>query len=248
MSWLLSFGLLAAGQVGAPPPASAVPPVAVTADTERMRLAVELAEALNSEPLIRTQIAKMLNETMPASFAQNPDMASLERAYPGTIAAVIDAMRPLMTDHMISVLPAMWRDVAPEYANALTAAELRQLLAFYRGPVGVRIGAIMAQGIDYSAGLNRIIANDDATLNVSDIQDGTRRGVARLVRDASAEDMAAMNALVTTSAGRKLPAITIAVNKRIAAWAARPTPELDARIEKAVDAAMVAHIAKSTKP
>ncbi|MHA6721881.1 DUF2059 domain-containing protein [Sphingomonas sp. RS2018] len=242
---LVSALLLAAPATAQLPTAPA--PASGAIDPARLALALELARELNSEALTRAQLGKISAETMPRAFAQNPAMAALEKQYPGAIAAVMAAMTPVIVDYTIGLLPKLWTEIAPIYARSLDPAELRQLLAFYRGPTGQRVIAAMGRGSDYGATLSRMVNEGTTAMTAGDLRNGATPGIAEVVRTASDEDKAAMVALVQTSAGRKLPAVTTEVMAAVAAASARPDPVMEKRIEQVVKTALDAHIKKSGK-
>lgn len=227
-------------------PAATTPvPGAVAVDAEHEKLANDLARVLNSEELMRAIIGKMLDETLPKTFAASPDFAEMERDHPGAIKVAIEAMRPVMIDAMLVRLPTLSARLEPIYSRALTTAELHTLLDFYTSRTGVRVIKAMGEGADFSLMLGDMIANNTGTATPEGLRAGVRSGTAEVVRTATPEDVKAMEALVATSAGKKMIEITPQAQAVSAAWGNEPDPELDAQVQSAVKRALTAYLGKS---
>jgi len=241
--------LLAAMVQTAPVPIVAPPPAGPVAAPSARALALgrDLAEVLNSEALTRVQLDKMLSESVPQVFAKDPQMAAIEKAYPGAAAALIAALAPVIREVTIAALPGMWRELAPIYAARLSATEIEQLLVFYRSRTGIRLIDAMGRGADYSTALSRVVASGTSDISPADLRSGAAPGIAEVVRSASAEDGAAMVALTRTSAGAKLPAITQAVHERITQLANARDPETEKRIEALTVRTLQEHMARGGK-
>jgi len=113
-SWLLVFGLIAAG------PAAAQP---VSSDTAAA--AGELIETLRMADQMRAILPIMMQQFKPVITKGNP---AAERDY--------DALAPTMMEMLNARMPELVAALAPVYAGNFTADELRQLTAFFRTPVG----------------------------------------------------------------------------------------------------------------
>jgi len=248
IAWLAVAIQAAQPAAALPRPAPAPPPVvAEQVSAERLRLGLELATLMNNRDLTRMQVDKLLRETMPATFRQNPEIAGLEKMYPGTVDAIVAAIGPLLMSYTLENLPGLWQELAPTYAASFTEAELRELLAFYRSPTGVRLMDAMGRGSDYSSMISRMVHTDNRTMTVDDIRTGAAGGVAQATRDARPEDTPVLLALMRSGAGRKLPAVTAKVQQQAVAWGSRPDPEIETESAKLVEKAVLEHIAKAKK-
>lgn len=230
--------------VAAPISVMAQAPASATADAEHQKLAGELAGVLNSEELMRAQIGKMLDDTLPKTFEASPDFAAMERDHPGVTKAVIEAMRPIMIKSMLTRLPSLSARLTPIYARSFTTAELHTLLDFYTSPAGTHVIKAMGEGSDFSRLVNDMVASKNGTATPEGVHAGVLSGVAEVVRTATPEDMKAMEALAATSAGKKLHAIGAEVQAASLAWGNEPDPELDAQVESAVKDAVIKFIRK----
>jgi len=246
MNILILATALAAGSADAPvtaPPITAAP-VAAPVSAEQRKLALELARAMNSEELTRAQISKMLDDTLPKTFAATPQFAAMEKDHPGVTKAVIEAMRPIIVTSTLARLPSLWERLAPIYTRMFSVAELHTLLDFYTSPAGARVIKTMGEGADYSRMLGDMVANNNSVVTSDGVTAGVQSGVAQVIRSATPEDMKAMIALVATSAGKKLPMLNREVQAASIAWGNEPEPELDAQVESAVKDAVVKYLGK----
>lgn len=225
---------------------SAAQPVA-SASPEQQKLGAELARVLNSEELTRAQIRKMLDETLPKTFADTPQFAAMERDYPGITQAVIAAMGPVILDGTLKRLPSLWDRLVPIYTRTFSAAELRTLLDFYTSPAGMRLLKTMGEGADYSRLMGDMLAHGNTTVTTDGLAAGVQTGIAQVVRTSSPEDVKAMVALAATSAGKKLPGVNQQVQAEAAAWGNEEDPKLNAQVQAAVKDAVVKFIGKPAK-
>ena len=223
---------------------AAQPPVSATADAEHEKIAGELTRVLNSEELMRAQIGKMLDETLPKTFAASPDFAAMEREHPGITAAVIEAMRPIIVSGTLARLPELRARLSPIYARSFTTAELRTLFDFYTSPAGQRVIKAMGEGADFSRLLSDMIANDSPSVTTEGLRAGLEGGKAQVMRTATAEDLKTMEALFAAELGVKMRAVAPKVQAESVAWGNEPDPKLDAQVEGAVKAAMARYLGK----
>lgn len=237
---LIAALLLAAA---APISVAAQAPASVAVDAEHEKIAGELTRVLNSEALMRAQIGKMLDDTLPKTFAASPDFAAMEREHPGITKAVIDAMRPIILNGTLSRSPALTARLTPIYARSFTTAELHTLLDFYTSPAGQRVIKAMGEGADFSRLLSDMIAND-GTATTEGLRAGVQSGAAEVIRTATPDDIKTMEALFATSLGAKMRAVSPKVQAESVAWGNEPDPELDAQVESAVKDAITRYLGK----
>jgi hypothetical protein len=112
----LALGLLAAGAAGAQ--SQAPSPEAMTA-------ARELIVTMRTADNLKTIMPAIMSSLKPAIVQNRPQV---ERDY--------DALVPLLLQGMDARLNEMIDQVAALYARTFTAEELREVVAFYRGPTG----------------------------------------------------------------------------------------------------------------
>lgn len=220
----------------APPPAR-LTPVSVAAPAQgSLALGKEMASLLNDAESTNRQMVKLFDETMPSVLAANPDVAELEAEYPGMIKRMIEAMRPEIERQVRDGLPVLWDRLAAVYAGALTDAEMREMLAFYRSPTGQWLIESIAEGVDLSKLMTNMLENEDAAITSGDLKTVINDSVERdLKRGMTKERERDIRRMYATPAGRK----TVALNPRLleigAAWSNESTPEDDARLNEILE-------------
>lgn len=246
------IAFLAAVAVSSPAAASAAPsaPILVpvpppsTISVEQQKLGGQLARIVDSEELTRAQLDKLLNDTMPKTLASDPAFVAMEKEHPGITHAMIEAMRPIIVDESIRRLPVLWARLENIFARSFTAAELKTLIDFYASPTGVRVIKAMGEGSDFSRMLGTMVANDKANVTADDLRAGVQAGAAEVIRTATPEDIKAMEALMATSAGQKMRAVTPQIQAEAVAWGNEPSPETTAKVQKAVVDLVAKYIGK----
>jgi hypothetical protein len=106
--------LLAAGSAGAQSPSP-----------ETLAAARELIVTMRAADYFKTIMPAIVQQLKPAIVQNRPQV---ERDY--------DAIMPLMLDSMNARVSEIIDQVAALYARNFTAAELNEVVAFYRGPTG----------------------------------------------------------------------------------------------------------------
>jgi uncharacterized protein len=112
----LALGLLTAGSAGAQSPAPS---------PEAMTAARELIVTMRAAEYFKTIMPALMRNLKPAIVQNRPQV---ERDY--------DALVPLLLEGMDARVNEIIDEVAALYARTFTAEELREVVAFYRGPTG----------------------------------------------------------------------------------------------------------------
>lgn len=222
-----AVALLALAPLAAPVDARAQ----ATVSPERLALGRELARINNDEVSANNQISAMLVSAA-RMFAENEDMRELEKEHPGAIKMMLDAMAPLIREETIRTLPQLWDRLGALYAANMTEQELRDAIAFYAGPVGVRLRAATVSNLDMKAMLTEVIADPDK--DISEKAMGSSLGSTALgaVRALSPEDQKALAQFAFTPAGAQIQRLNSQTIKAVSAWGNEASPELDAKLEK----------------
>ena len=101
------------------------PAMAQTAAPEATAAAKELVEVMRATDRVKVMVPMLMQQLKPAIVQGRPEV---ERDY--------DAMVPEMLSAMNARLGELADSISAIYATHFTADELRQVTAFYRGPVG----------------------------------------------------------------------------------------------------------------
>jgi hypothetical protein len=131
---------------------SELAPVAGKAETGTLKLvddkATELALFLYSRETLAQQLDKTLTQSLPQSMKSASDFGIYEAEYPGLVDAVVAALKPVMLKAYEDKMPLLWATTAQIYRENFGAAELDQLVAFYKSPVGMRYMATARSNVD----------------------------------------------------------------------------------------------------
>jgi hypothetical protein len=228
----------------APAPAPAPAPAA---DPERMALANELSQLLSSEAAIVSQVQRMLANDMPKAMLADANVAALEKANPGALKAMIAAMEPIMLRHMKTELPKLWARTNAIYANNLSAADLRAVLAFYRSPAGRHVIEIMVTQTDYEPMLRDMASSGKYEVTSANLTATVSTGAEKISGSLTPDERAATLQFGTSPAGRRVIALTPQITATVLAWTREPSPALDAELEKAVTEAITAFMDSGPK-
>lgn len=247
MSKMMMLGVAAmVAAVGAPMVARAddtTRPMAVQADA-RMALGREIAALLNSEAITIAQTRRMFDTTMPDLFGKDPNLAMLEKQYPGIIRHMVDSARPVILNNVTTQLPVLWDRLAPVYAGALTETEMRESLAFYRSPTGVWLIDTMANNADFTQAMGRMMQDPDGKIEAADLKAGAvDASMGALIQGMNADRMRAVMAFATTPAGLKMRSIQPKLLAISTDWANESDPDTDARVERIVGDSLTQFIA-----
>lgn len=239
---------LALGLTTVPLPAQQAPAPAAAIDPARRALGRELAELLNGEAMTMGMLERTLDETMPVAMLADPNVKALEQAYPGILKAMIAAMKPLLVGEMRAQMPGLWTMLGDLYAENLSDGDLRAALAFYRSPTGARIIDFMSRKTDMSPLIEQMISNGDYSVTEQGLKDSTMTGASKVATALTPNEIAETTRFGLSPEGKRIIALTPQVNKRVAEWSNAPTPELDARLDKAVAAVIEKYTGQKIEP
>lgn len=231
IGWILPLLALAAPAVAQPATAPAV-----QADRSTEMLSLELSRILNSEAATQAQLRKMIDETMPNSFAKDPNFQMLEDAYPGITGQAIRAMAPHLEASIGQSLPEMQAEVAVVYRRHFDAAELRELIEFYSSPLGRKLIAGVSEQADFSASLDSAVASGgENAITADQLGQGIALGAGKVVDSLTTSERAEVFRFGLSPLGFKLNKLNVEVQALMAEFANRPDPELEAAIAKSLD-------------
>lgn len=243
---LLAIPATAQAQAGkhaaaVPPPMVSVPtvqamPAASTLPATPAKLALgrEIAELLNGGEVSRIQYDKLFTETMPKSLGDNPVFRQLEGQYPGLIAYIIAAVRPMIEKAMNDRAPLLYDRMATIYATNLTEPELHEMLDFYRSPAGIWLVHQVASGMDMSALFNRAMADPNTRIVPGDFTSAQQGALATSLPTMPAEHRAALMQLGTRPVMLKLLQVNPLLTAAAAAWGNETPVELQQQVGQAM--------------
>lgn len=210
-------------------PGSAASPIRVPdsgasalVDTAPSAAGAVLARVIYPASRDRAITAYTFAKVVEPTYRADPELAQLEDAHPGLIAAMIAAMKPVFEQGRSEALAVLWSRMGALYQQELDTTELRDAIAFCDGPTGHRLAALTTQAIAQAPSPGQV-ANKVQALPAL-----------------SPSDAAIKGAFDATLSGRKLLALQPRIDAIIATWNDAPMPSTDTRI----DAALTAVIAR----
>jgi|GEM_PF-2115882 len=233
-----------------PVPMPPAPPRPVAAELPatpaKLVLGREIAVLLNDGEVMRIQFDKLFGETMPKQLNENPAFQTLEKQYPGIIAYIVVASRPLIEKATMERAPALYDRLARIYATNLTESELHEMLDFYHSPAGKWLVLQMARGMDLGALFGRYLTDPDSKMVASDLASSQREAVASLLPQMPAEHRAALMRLAASPLMPKLARVNSLLAATAASWGNEMPHELGQQIGEAMVAAMQRYIAQAS--
>lgn len=221
--------LLALAPLAVPGMACAQAQTAVS--PEHLALGHELAKRNNDEVSAVNQVSAMLVSAAKI-FAENKDLRELEKEYPGAIKKMLDAMAPVIREETLRALPRLWDRLGAIYAANMTEQELRDAIAFYSGPVGVRLRAAMIGNLDMNAMLSEVLADPGKDISEKALGASLGSTAQGAVRALSSADQQALAQFAFTPAGAQIQRLNAQIIKAASDWSNEASPELDAKLEK----------------
>lgn len=240
--------LLATGALQAAGPATAAPQVAEDARLQTARLIVEI-----TNPYDQMVDANVVGWEAAArkSMSFDSGAAAFEKAHPGFFDAVVDAGRPIARAHLGKVVREMLVHKAQVLVRRLSAAELDEVLRFFRSDSGRRAIRGLYANVDPArigsdvaikgAADGQVVVTEEDTARVA------RAAGAGMMAQASAEDKAAIERFARSTTGSKFTAAVREADLKLLEMTNNPDPEWLARQKEAMRAAATAFIGAKRK-
>lgn len=226
-----------------PPPAPPAP-AKVNPTPASRALALQLAEVMNSEALTRKQIDHAYTVTMPAVLRSDPQFQAMEQIYPGITAVAIKAEREIIEGNALTRLPEAHRFLAERYAQYLEAAELAELLAFYRGPIGQKAILAVGENTDISESLAKNLEDPFREITRDEIGAATmRKSAPKFFSSLSPDEFRELLRFGATPAARRLRAAQPLVLGEFAKYVNELNREVVPRAQQNVAKAVGAFVA-----
>jgi hypothetical protein len=225
---------------------------AAAVDTARTQRARELALLTSPFDVMVAVNLSGWEASIARTLALDPTMITLEKQYPGIGKAAIDSARPLARRYCEAFVTRITDRTAQVFAERLSAAELDELIRFYRGSVGQRAVRQLFANFD-SAGVGRQIAERKASTGTAEVtMDDVRKqgdlAARRAAPEFSPADQLAMIRFSQTSAAVKYAAAREVSERDVIAMANNPDPDFVAAQDKALKAAILAFAESRKRP
>jgi hypothetical protein len=168
----------------------------------------------------------------------DPGLVELEREYPGLAAALWPVLEQEIRRAIVEEHPLYLDMVAAFLASRLEPVELDAMHAFYSGPAGERIIAEMYRGLNVDGMMAEMISTGGQSVSAATVQSTMSSESRRLSATLRPEDLSAVQALLRAIPPARLGPFNADLQRKMVEWINKPTPELDARIDRIVGAWM----------
>jgi hypothetical protein len=193
--------------------------------------ALKLAEALKPSGSIQAEASYAFDGGLAKDMQGDPNIAELEREYPGVTAHLLASMRDEIIAQVTKSIPDLWNKIAGLFAAEMNAAELAQAYDYYSSPAGQRLVAATHENADYSTLGKAIIDDPDRAVTANDVKTVLRSGVGKTAADMSDEDRAAILEFSKTAGFSKVRKLGPKVQEASAKWANESSPDEEKRID-----------------
>jgi len=187
---------------------------------------------------------KAFQAGMEGELRKDPDTAAVYARNPGLLDAIAEAGRPIVRKHFAAVVPMQQRRYAEFYAAKFSTEEIDQLIFFYSSPTGTKVIAAMYAGANLGQLFEKAVARKDGNLTAKDVSELNSSATEQLPEKFDAEDWKAMFVFTSTPAYAKLLKVAPEFNQLVADVQNEPDPAMDTELDKAVEAAVGAYMAK----
>ncbi|MFO6446007.1 DUF2059 domain-containing protein [Erythrobacter sp. NE805] len=243
----LAFALMPAAGEAAPnrPPVEAASPAAAE-DPAYGELFAAMLDSADQQAAYDGIAASIARE-----YAKVPEIAALEAAKPGLIAAIVTGLRPALVSYGDRVRAQYRPRMLAAFARHLSPAEARDIAELYRSPIGRKLMAAMSRNVTADSvvsGIGTAMAEgkDPNAVEVSrsQVEADMRRATASAMGELTPADFEALGQMARNKPALfKLNLVRGDIMQlRTAMENEPPTPDEEKRIEAAVIAAMTAHM------
>jgi hypothetical protein len=237
-AFLAACSLAAPAVVQAQQPAPATPADAVAPHPDAVRIAEIIL------PLDQVLAAGMATgkRAFFEMFRSNPEVAELERSFPGIAAMFWPEMEPELRRVTIEEHPDYLNMVAGFYSSRFTPAELAALRTLYATPTGKKIIGAMYRDAGSNAMVDEIVRDPTAPVSQAAANETVRARTSRALETLTKEDEAPIMAALRVVPAAKLERANADLLQLGVQWLNRPRPELDARLQAIMDKAMQRYV------
>lgn len=172
-----------------------------------------------------------------ASMVKNPDIAPMEKDYPGIMEVMYRAARPFLVEAERRNAKLAQDKLTALYLKELSVEDMGTLHRFFSSPTGQKIvrGMFDPAGIQHTT--EAVAANPEADIKAETLIEGQAQAVGRMVAGMTPEDEKVAAALLRTPAGRNWHAMTPKVQAMMVELVNTDYPDIQAQVNAAMEAA-----------
>ena len=224
-------------------------PVAAQAPETAMAVKVPASEALTlaqlmspRDLLVEMEVREFDKHFVP-SLRSDADLKSLEDEYPGMFDAMHKATRDLVAKGMRRTVDQVHQAIAALIQDEFSTADIAELIAFYRSPVGQKTVRQMAGAADATEIYQQAVDQDDFKLTAEYIAEQNRASASKAAKSFTPDEQADMILFMAKPSFTKLARAQPRIQKILAEKFNAPDPEFDREVEQAMTSAIEQHIA-----
>lgn len=233
------LALMAAAPGAAIAPTSLAPQAAPASAQE----AIALARLMSPRELLVDMEVREFDKHFVASLRSDPELKSMDDEYPGLLEAMHKASRGLVSQAMSRSVDQIHLSVAKLIEASFTPADIAELSAFYRSPVGQKTIRQMAASADAGQLYSKAVEAREFKLTEDQIAAQVHDNAQKAVQTFTPEDQTEMMLFMAKPSFGKLARAQPQIQKILAEEFNAPDPEFDRQVEQAMGAAIERHIA-----
>lgn len=232
--------LIAAMLLAWPAAASSAPPSPGPAavDSSRMDRAMKLAQTVQPREVVIDQALAVLDKKAVETLLSDAELRQAEAEHPGLMQAMWLAAKPIIREELAKSLPDLWKAMAGIYAKHLSSAQIDEVTRFFQGPAGRKFLLETNRNVNIEPMARDVMrpgGGDIGQAAYLESVTSASNAAAAAMTDAERREF---QRFMTTTAGRTLEQAAPDVTRAGLEWMNRDSPELDARVEAAMMAAV----------
>ncbi|WP_373489836.1 DUF2059 domain-containing protein [Parasphingorhabdus sp.] len=202
------------------PEPTAVDPIPATAESQVASPALQLSRIVHSETNVigDADDDRRAVEMMQELFDSDPDMADMERDYPGIVQQFAEAMLPIINESSRERLPDLQARHAALYAETFTDAELAVLIAFYSSATGRKLISHALDSMNFEATMAEMKQSGDFQYSAESTVKDSHAAAAKAIGAMNAEDQAVLAELGRSGLLPKLQAMALQTHQITIDW------------------------------
>ena len=209
--------------------------------------AIALAQMMSPRDLLVDMEVREFDKHFVSSLRSDPDMKSMDDQYPGLFEAMHKASRGLVAEAMGRSAVKIQASVARLIETSFTPADITELTAFYRSPIGQKTVRQMAASADAGQIYQQAVKENDFKLTEDKIAAQVHDNATRAVQNFTPDEQVQMIQFMAKPSFGKLAKAQPQIQKILADEFNAPDPEFDRLVEEAIGAAIEQHIASFEK-
>jgi hypothetical protein len=205
--------------------------------------ALTLAQLMSPRDLLVAMEVREFDRHFVPSLRADADLKSLEDEYPGMFDAMHKVTRGLVSKGTGRTVDQLHGALAALIQEQFSAADVVELINFYRSPVGQKTVQQMAGAADASQIYQQAVEQEDFKLTPEFIAEQNQQNARKAAQTFTPDEQAQMIMFMAKQSFTKLARAQPQIRKILAEKMNAPDPEFDREVEQAMSSAIAQHIA-----